>query len=178
MNEKEFSRITGASCNGSSTAVTHAMVTMHRVLVAIGWGSPNSEPARRVEVDFESPLSPVSDVELSIDEMGACLIMCINFRPKASLDVREQALRFITRANWALVVGNFEMDIDNGALRFRSSLVFGDAELGETLVRPLIASAMDIVERHITALMQVLDEGLDTDIAIEAVWRIHDTEVM
>lgn len=174
---KESLGIKVAQHNDTSTAFKSSVEIMHRVLTEIGWADSCSKLTRRVEVDFESPQSPVSNLELAIDEIAKCLVLCINFTHKANPNVREQVLQFITLANWALVVGNFEMDINSGALRFRSSIAFGNSVLGETLVHCLIASAMDIVERHVAELMLVLEEGFDANAAIEAVWHKHDTQV-
>jgi hypothetical protein len=176
MND-DFLDIKVAPHHEASTAVKNSVEVMHRVLIDIGWAEPCSKLTRRVEVDFESSQSPVSTVELAIDEVAECLILCINFAYEATPNVRQQVLRFITRANWALVVGNFEMDVNSGELRFRSSLVFGSTALSETLVQRLIASAMDVVDRHVAELMLVLKGGFDADVAIESVWLKNTTEV-
>jgi hypothetical protein len=55
--------------------------------------------------------------------------------------------------------------------------VFGSTALSETLVQRLIASAMDVVDRHVAELMLVLKGGFDADVAIEFVWLKNTTEV-
>ena len=60
------------------------------------------------------------------------------------------------RANYGLIIGAFEMDLDSGALHFRSSVDFTEAILSEPLVRNAIVSAMDVVEHYGDRLMEVM----------------------
>lgn len=68
---------------------------------------------------------------------------------------RPQVAEFITRANWGLIEGNFEMSFDDGALRYKVGIDFSSTELTEPLVRNAILSGMYAIERHVEGLIAV-----------------------
>ena len=55
-----------------------------------------------------------------------------------------------------MVIGNFELHYDAGALRFKSSVDFTAVELSELLIRNAIVSAMDAVEHYVPYLLAVV----------------------
>jgi hypothetical protein len=78
---------------------------------------------------------------------------------RAAPDVRPAMAEFFTRANWALAVGNFELDLDNGEMRFKVGI---DAEGGE-LRAPLVQQML----RTVIAAMETFATGIDRVLAGE-----------
>ena len=64
--------------------------------------------------------------------------------------------RYITRANWNLAIGNFEMNCDDGAVRFRLGLDFTASELSAPTIRHVILTAIKIVEEHAPSLSNAM----------------------
>ena len=64
---------------------------------------------------------------------------------------RSKVAEFITRANWGLIEGNFEMDFDSGALRYRVGIDFSATELTEPLgeIERKLMDALPIVRGHV-----------------------------
>lgn len=132
--------------------VMRAKESLRRVLAEIDWAGGEGEPAPSYRVDLGPPHVPVSDVVVGIDEEGRTLMFIANFAPEASAATRDEVARRINRANWELALGNFEMDEESGAVRFRSSLGFGGGELELETIRGAILGAMQTVEAHADAI--------------------------
>lgn len=73
---------------------------------------------------------------------------------------------YLTRANYGLLIGNFELDLNDGELRFKTSVDYSGSEGNPEMVRRLIATNLRAVERYIPGVVQVVD-GTDPHAAIE-----------
>jgi hypothetical protein len=82
------------------------------------------------------------------------------FKGQVPEAARTPAAEYITRANYGLVTGNFEMDLETGTLRFKVGIDFSNAELTEPLIRNAMLSAMDNLEAFAGPLVAVLDGTL------------------
>ena len=81
---------------------------------------------------------------------------------------------YLTLANYGLLVGNFEMNLDDGELRYKTSLDFeGLDELPLQLVRNLVAANVRTMERYLPGLAAVA-EGADPRAAVTAVESTRD----
>ena len=58
---------------------------------------------------------------------------------KVPEEKRHAVAEFLTRANWGMVIGNFELDYSDGEVRYKTSLSVKD---GEPLTRGLIKHAV------------------------------------
>jgi hypothetical protein len=148
--------------------VQRAIASMHRVLSSIGWDDPREAPHAAVVVDFGAPHRPVSDAVMAIDPLAQCFMATFSFAA-ADDDVRDEVMRFATRANWDLLAGNFELDLDGGAVRFRSGVPFAGSELTEGAIRSAIGWAMSVVEAYADPLDDVIAGRADAREALEAV---------
>ena len=156
--------------------VARAIAAMHRVLAAIGWdaseGEASADPSSlRVVVDFGPPHRPIADAVMAIEPEAQCFVASFNFGGTADASTRDEVARFAARANWELLAGNFELDLESGAVRFRSSVPFGGGELPPSIIRGVIRTAMQVVEAYAEALVDVMDGHTGADEALERVWR-------
>jgi hypothetical protein len=156
--------------------VVRAIACMHAVLAAIGWASHEGDSSTNVLVDFGEPHRPIADAVLAIEPEAECFVATFNFASCAEGDRRNEVVRFATRANWELLVGNFEVDLASGAVRFRSSVPFTGGELPESTIRSVIGTAMSVVEAYAEALEDVIDGLASADVALQRVWT-RATEV-
>jgi hypothetical protein len=84
---------------------------------------------------------------------------------------RVEVAELLTRANGALAVGNFELNFDDGEVRFRSGIDLGSTPLTDELIDPLVQSCLVSVGDHAPAIRAVADGTQTPQAAIEAVWR-------
>lgn len=141
--------------------VARALDTLRRVLAEIGWAEGADETGTSYRIDLGAPHVPLAGVVVSIDPDAQCLVVLANFSPPALPERRDDVARYITRVNWDLLLGNFEMDYDHGDVRFRSSVDFTGGELKDATLRRAILTAMEIVEAHAETLSAVIDGKRD-----------------
>jgi hypothetical protein len=83
-------------------------------------------------------------------------------------EARTNAAIYLTLANFGLLIGNFEMDLLDGELRYKTSADFENCELPLRLVRNLVAANLRTMERYLPGLA-VVAEGADPRAAVAAV---------
>jgi len=145
-----------------------ALATLKRVLDAIGWEPEPAESIAGFVVDFGEPHVPISNALAAITTDDRFLFY-LNFGFDAPAERRDECARLIARANWGLSIGNFEMDDEDGQLRFKVSVAFDGTELAEPLVRNGIVAAMHAVEAYAAAFADVIVKGDTAEAAISRV---------
>lgn len=85
---------------------------------------------------------------------------------------RSQVAELVTRANRGLLGGAFELDLDDGDLRFRSDLDIGAAQLDDDqlaqLLGPLLDVNLETVEVYAAAIVEVLTGRTSALAAVQA----------
>jgi hypothetical protein len=76
-------------------------------------------------------------------------------------------MEFITRANYGLVIGNFEMDAKDGEIRYHVSHLMEENILTDETIRRLFGTAMGTADRYFPALMRVLFAGETPEDAVD-----------
>jgi hypothetical protein len=73
---------------------------------------------------------------------------------------RNTVTQLVVRANWRLLTGAFELDLDTGELVFRTMVFLsGNAELSEPLCRGLVYSNVLTVDRCLAEFMGAASGG-------------------
>jgi hypothetical protein len=88
---------------------------------------------------------------------------------KVPEEVRTAVAEYITRANYGLRIGNFEMDYSDGEVRYKSSLDFESQSLTSDLIRNSIYPAVHTMDRYLPGLLRVSFGGATPHEAIEEV---------
>lgn len=84
-------------------------------------------------------------------------------------ELRPAVAEFITRANYGLRIGNFEMDYADGEVRFKTSLDFEGETLSTNLIRNAIYPAVMTMDLYFPGLMKVIFGGRTPFEAIEEI---------
>jgi hypothetical protein len=69
---------------------------------------------------------------------------------------RTQVAEFITRANYGMTVGNFEMDFEEGDVHFKTALPCDGTRLTFSLLRSLLYTCGDVMDMYTPALESVV----------------------
>lgn len=93
---------------------------------------------------------------IQLNSQQSQILFYIDFIQKSMFDCREQVAEFIVRANYGLPIGNFEMDYDDGFVRFKNSLDFSEIKLNRNLIENLYASALSNVQDFSAELIKVM----------------------
>lgn len=82
---------------------------------------------------------------------------------------RASVAEFVTRANYAMRIGNFELDLDDGEVRFKSSLDFEGEALTSNWIRNAIAPAVQTLDRYLPGIMAVSFGGKPARLAVKEI---------
>ena len=129
---------------------------LRRVLDELEWEPEADEHVSGFHVDFGPPHFPVATAFAALAEDSQEFVFYINFGVNAAPEDRESVMHAITRINWGLTIGNFELNLDVGHLRFKSSVGYGGVGLSEMLIRNAIERAMAAVEAYGAQLINAI----------------------
>jgi hypothetical protein len=146
-----------------------ALESVARVLSEIGWEPQKTKYKGVLRIDFTGENIPIAEAMAEVSAEFERFIYYLNFGDRVAAHQSQQMMEFVTRANFGLVTGNFEFNLDDGEVRFKSSIDFSNTELNETLIRNLIRSSMDAVEQYADAAVKVIRGELKSKEAIDEV---------
>ena len=69
---------------------------------------------------------------------------------------RQEVAEFITRANYDMVLGNYEMDYGDGELRFKTSIDVEGTQLTPGLIKPLLYANVLMMDQYLPGVMAVI----------------------
>jgi hypothetical protein len=79
---------------------------------------------------------------------------------------RAAAAEYLTRANYNLILGNFELDFSDGEVRFKTSVNMGGEPLTKAVIEPMVLTNLAMVDRYLPGLMAVAYGGKSPEEAI------------
>ncbi len=81
-----------------------------------------------------------------------------SYAPKTK---RLKIAELFTRANYGLIIGNFEIDLTDGEIRCKTSIDVENSKLSHALIENMVYINLDTMDDHILAIQAVLD-GIKT----------------
>ncbi len=85
-------------------------------------------------------------------------------------DKRQVMAEFLTRANYGLTIGNFEMDFNDGEIRYKTSVDTENEPPSETMLRNLVYANVFNMDRYLPGIMSVIYSDVSP---VEAVVQIE-----
>jgi hypothetical protein len=141
--------------NPKPSPVIQAFVTLGRFLQQEGWHPERIEDRLIYRTHFSGEFGPLTCYTQTRAE---ALFLCYVVAPiRVPEEVRLSAAEFILRANYGLWIGNFEMDMDDGEVRYKSSLDFEGVPLSYALIRNAIFPAIQTMVCYLPGLAAVVE---------------------
>ena len=100
------------------------------------------------------------------DTLVACYSICPAYIPEPR---RQEAGEYLTRANYRLWYGSFEMDLADGEVRFKTSLLLMQDPLTRTMFNDLVYWNCQMMESYMPGLLAVGFGNISAEHAIAAV---------
>ena len=88
---------------------------------------------------------------------------------------RVEVAKFLTRANYGLLIGNFELDMDDGEVRYKTAIDVENSELTPALIAGLVRANCATTDRYFPGLVAIVHGGAT---AIEAIVRVEGPETV
>jgi len=103
---------------------------------------------------------------VEVQESPPRIAIYSGYPQKASSGARRAMAEFLTRANHGLSVGNFELDLDDGAVRFKTSVELADVALTAALLDRLLTVNLSETARHLDAIVGIASGALSANDAV------------
>lgn len=81
---------------------------------------------------------------------------------------RQLITEAITRANYGLKLGNFEMDLDDGELRYQSAMPLGEEFPEDDVIDHILYVGGAMIDRYLPAFLSIVYGNEDVRLAIKA----------
>lgn len=88
---------------------------------------------------------------------------------RAPADRRDEVAEFVARVNYGLALGNMELDVDDGEMRFKTSADVGAAQFSLPLLRSLMQTCIATADRYYPGYTALLYGGVTPQQAVEQV---------
>ena len=82
---------------------------------------------------------------------------------------RMAIAEFITRANYGLVIGNFELDFSDGEVRYKTAIDTEDEELAPEKIKKLVYTNLAIMDAYLPGIIDVIENNISPDEAIRKI---------
>jgi hypothetical protein len=81
---------------------------------------------------------------------------------------RRAVVELITRANYGLAIGNFELDYADGELRYKTSIDVSGDRLSQALLHQLVLTGVKVMNHYLPAVKAVLAGAAPAEAIIRA----------
>lgn len=90
---------------------------------------------------------------------------------------RLAVVEYLMRANYLLPVGSFEMDLETGSVRFKTSVETPENELSVAMVRSMVYTNLRMMDHFFPGVLAVVHSGLNPEAALARVEALAVEEV-
>ena len=88
---------------------------------------------------------------------------------EAPEDKRLAMAEFLTRANYNLILGNFEMDFSDGEIRYKTSIDVEGDRLTPALIKPIIYSNLQMMDKYLPGITSVIEGSESPEAAVNRI---------
>jgi hypothetical protein len=134
---------------------TQSLLTeLKRVFAEHGWPYSEVDGAPVLVTELSGPEGQWDFYAQAVEEKG--LILLYSIAPQHVPDDRRRAVaEFLTRANYGLADGNFELDFEDGEVRYKTVLHVQGDELDSLLVKRLVRANGTALETYLPSIAAV-----------------------
>ena len=132
---------------------------------ADGWPYDEADDPAVLELGFEGPNGSWTCYADCRDEARQLLFYSI-LDESVDEHGRTTMAEFLTRANYGLGIGNFELDFNDGEVRFKTSIDVGTTELDAESIRRLTYLNVGTMNQYVPAIREVMEGNLDPEAAV------------
>jgi hypothetical protein len=75
---------------------------------------------------------------------------------------------FLARANYGLILGNFEMDFRDGEIRYKTSLIV-DSELSDAVLKRIVYQNLSHIDSYFPGFMKIIYGNISPEEAINQI---------
>ncbi|MTJ53371.1 hypothetical protein FJR38_12300, partial [Anabaena sp. UHCC 0253] len=84
-------------------------------------------------------------------------------------DKRLTISEFITRANYGMINGNFELDFNDGEIRYKTSIDVDGDKLSFALIKNLVYANVIMMDEYLPGIINVIESDISPELAINPI---------
>ncbi len=96
---------------------------------------------------------------------------------KAPNNKWQRVVEFLTRANYGLTIGNFEMDLDSGKILYKTSIDIEGNGPNSALIKSLVYANISTTDKYLPGIMSVIYTDVSPTEAIAQIENIARTPI-
>ena len=135
---------------------------LYKILSQNGWEFDFDDKNGIIKLDIRG-ISTNFHAFLLIDEEQESLLCNTHINQRIPYSKRLEVCDFMSRINYELVNGNFEMDLDNGEIRYRTFLDLADAEPSQDQVLNIVWNGVLGFDTYYPGLMKLVYGNLSAE---------------
>lgn len=91
------------------------------------------------------------------------------FPAKVPPDRMTEVGEFILRANYGMMIGNFEIDLADGEVRYKTSVDLEGVDVQDLIIRNLVYANVLTMDKYFPGLMRVIYSGVAAEDAVREI---------
>jgi hypothetical protein len=148
---RKHSPVTRPAGHDEAAGETALLGELKRVFVENGWPFSEVHGAHVLVSDLSGPLGTWKFYAQVVDEQD--LILLYSVCPlRVPPDRRFEVSQFLTGANYGLAAGNFELDFEDGEIRYKTALHLQGDGIDRTIVKRLVRSNGMAMETYLPGI--------------------------
>ena len=137
-----------------------------------GWPVEETEDESIVSMQYEGENGEWTCYAQAVEEDSQFIFYSVN--PLKVPDGREAEMaEFLTRVNYGLRMGNFEMDYEDGTIRYKTCIDVDGDRLTPALVKNVVYANVQLMDHYTPGMIRLIFGGLTP---AEAVAEIEDVD--
>ncbi|HLO85370.1 MAG TPA: YbjN domain-containing protein [Nostocaceae cyanobacterium] len=88
---------------------------------------------------------------------------------------RQAIAEFIARANYNMIIGNFELDFYDGEIRYKTSIDVEGDNLSFALIKNLVYANVSVMDKYLPGIMSIIHSDAIPELAIDQVEQNQET---
>ncbi len=142
-----------------------------QVLRDDGWNFKCDDKNELIRINIHGTNSDFTSF-IIIDEEQESLLCNTHIRQKVPFGKRLEVCNFMNRVNYELALGNFEMDMDDGEIRFRTYLDSAGAEPSKEQLLNLIWNGTQAFDTYYPGLLKIITGDFSAEEAVDLCFEI------
>lgn len=136
------------------------------------WGPEQVEEEPILRMEFEGDHGKWTCLACAYDERERFVFYSV-LPVVVPAEKRAEAAEFLTRANFGMEIGNFEMKFDDGTVQFRTCVDVEGGDLSPKMIQNLAYVNVMVTDQYLPGLVMVI-EGDATP--AEAIEKVENTD--
>jgi hypothetical protein len=136
------------------------------------WSPEQIEEQPVLSMNFEGEHGSWTCLAFAYDESERMVFVSV-LPVEVPEEKRLEAAEYLTRANFGMEIGNFDMDFSDGAVQFRTSIDIEGGELTPKMIQNLAYLNVTVTDQYLPGLVMVV-EGEATP--LEAIEKVEAVE--